>query len=638
MPRQISSATSLDLLRKEAKRWLKALQAQQPDAQARFARAHQRPPAHPTLRDVQHALAREYGFDSWKDLTAAVRARASAPAMRPWHQVTAREYEQLAQDFSNAHDARDEAALSRLNAHYARSFSYDDLSAEIWRRVYAFRQRSSKVDKNFLTVPEAQVVIAQDAGFGSWDALLSALTGTGQPAPALRIDDNKRIGPLRQLTEADWDRLFDVMTERHIPWLVSAGQMTDGLMRRLSKLKHVTMLGLGGSRLLTDEGLKFLADMPQLEGLELTGTGITDRGLEVLQRLPNLRTLEMTWLGGISDSGIAHLKSCDRLERINLMGSPTGDGAIEALQGKASLRVLNTGRLVTDAGLRLLRNIPRLRSRQDDQSTELLIDGPFTDDGLGGLEGLNGITDLSLFWHTTNLTADGFTHLVKLPSVAALAVGNALSTNGAMPHIARMPALRRLQIQDTVADDDGFEALSRSTTIEEIWTRDCPSLGNRGFLALSTMPALRSLGVTFRHVDDAAAAVLPRFPALRAITPIAMRDPGFAHIGRCEQLERLTCMYCRETGDAATAHIAKLALKHYYAGLTQITDRSLEILGRMPSLETIELYDVKGITDPGVALLKRLPRLTKLAIDASPGVTFEATRGFPPRVNVTYSP
>jgi hypothetical protein len=49
--------------------------------------------------------------------------------------------------------------------------------------------------------------------------------------------------------------------------------------------------------------------------------------------------------------------------------------------------------------------------------------------------------------------------------------------------------------------------------------------------------------------------------------------------GRCRKLERLTCIYCRETWDAATEPILELAIKYYYAGLTQITDRSLEILG-----------------------------------------------------------
>src|SRR5207249_3520441 len=119
--------------------------------------------------------------------------------------------------------------------------------------------------------------------------------------------------------------------------------------------------------------------------------------------------------------------------------------------------------------------------------------------------------------------------------------------NLAMRHIAAMPRLRRLRAQGTVADDDGFEALSQSRTIESIWGRECPNLGSRGFIALSKMPALRNLGVSCRNVDDAALSALPRFASLTELTPIDVGDEGFRHIGACDRLERLTCMYCRDT-------------------------------------------------------------------------------------------
>jgi ankyrin repeat protein len=61
----------LESLKREAKRWLKALRANDAAARARFARTHPHPPADPTLRDVQLALARERGFAGWLDLKAA---------------------------------------------------------------------------------------------------------------------------------------------------------------------------------------------------------------------------------------------------------------------------------------------------------------------------------------------------------------------------------------------------------------------------------------------------------------------------------------------------------------------------------------------------------------------------------------
>lgn len=652
MPRQITPATSLENLRKQAKRWLKELHANDPDARVRFERAYPTAPQNPVLRNVQHALAREYGHKSWNRLKQALEKPLVESAAPTWQACTAEEYERLANDLVLAFDAHDQAALQRLNEHYHRAFTFDDLWAEIWRRVYAFRQRSSKVPKNYLQLAEAQTLIAQDAGFGSWAALTRAVATGAPPVPAYAVDTTEnRIAPRRQLTEKEWDDLIGIMKERRITALEAGGLMTDAVLARIAELDHVTALTLGGSRQLTDDGLLHLARMPQLQTLNLSeypGGKLTDRGLEVLQHLPSLRVFEMTWQRGITDAGVANLRFCDQLERVDLMGSPTGDGAIEALQGKPRLHYFSSGRLVTDAGLPLLHNFPMFKKWHGGEMTSdgretianaahLLIDGPFTNKGLASLAGLEGVFELDLFWHVTGITSDGFAHLVDLPNLGALGADGELSDNLAMRYIAAMPRLRKLRAQGTVATDDGFEALSQSKSIEYIWGRECPHLGSRGFVALSKMPALGGLGVSCKNVDNGALSSLPRFPALRELTPIDVKDDGFSHIGRCERLERLTCMYCRETSDVATEHIAGLRLRYYYAGLTLITDRSLEILGHMPSLEQVELYECHGVTDAGLVFLAGLPRLRSVALDGLRGVTLDGTRVFPAQVHVKYS-
>lgn len=65
MPRQLSSRTTVALLKQEAKRWLSALRREDADAQQRLRTIWPGAPADPTLRDVQHALAREHGLVSW---------------------------------------------------------------------------------------------------------------------------------------------------------------------------------------------------------------------------------------------------------------------------------------------------------------------------------------------------------------------------------------------------------------------------------------------------------------------------------------------------------------------------------------------------------------------------------------------
>jgi len=69
--------STLDNLRKAARRWLNALRAGDADARARLMRAYADAPAEITLRHVQHALARERGYESWIALTRAVPSGVS---------------------------------------------------------------------------------------------------------------------------------------------------------------------------------------------------------------------------------------------------------------------------------------------------------------------------------------------------------------------------------------------------------------------------------------------------------------------------------------------------------------------------------------------------------------------------------
>jgi hypothetical protein len=64
--------STLENLRKSARRWLKALRADDTDAHARLKRADPNAPSNFALRDVQHALAREHGHRSWVDLRRAL--------------------------------------------------------------------------------------------------------------------------------------------------------------------------------------------------------------------------------------------------------------------------------------------------------------------------------------------------------------------------------------------------------------------------------------------------------------------------------------------------------------------------------------------------------------------------------------
>ncbi len=82
MSRTLSSNANLDNLRREAKRWLKAIAEGDAAAAARFLGFFPGHAAAPKLREVQQALARDYGFASWAALKQELEDRARSAADR----------------------------------------------------------------------------------------------------------------------------------------------------------------------------------------------------------------------------------------------------------------------------------------------------------------------------------------------------------------------------------------------------------------------------------------------------------------------------------------------------------------------------------------------------------------------------
>ena len=571
--------------------------------------------ADPSIKSKEGMTAADYankrGLYLAAELLDSMVTNSETPTLDDSSGPGLEQYENLASDLIDAYRTGNPQALQRLADHTGHKITWDRLRENV----------QLALGKAELSLPDAQLFLARVQGFESWQMLaehISALptgaTLTTRPVTFLSVDETgaeKNAGSAR-----DWDTVIAMMEQRLIPGLNAEGQMTDAVIERISRMNHVTSLNLNDSKQLTDAGLRYLARMPQLQHLNLDGTNITDGGLEVLRALPQLKTVGLAGTG-ITETGVANLANCEQLERVDLSATNTGDGAIETLAGRRRLSYFKTGSLVTDAGLARFEQFPVFKAWQGGEVSMALTSyeagpnylmprGPFTDVGLAELARLEGLFALNLDASELVITAAGLAPLVNLPNLGWLAFD---ATDEAMSYIAAMPRLRFLGCQDTVAGDDGFVALSRSQSIEYIWGRRCYNLRARGFAALAAMPALRALSVSCKNVDDAGLSALPRFPSLRELMPMDVPDEGYRHIGLCQQLESLVLMYCRDTTDVATEHIAGLPnLKKYFASYTRITDRTMEILSKMTSLERISFYGCAGVTNAGVSALARLPQ------------------------------
>ncbi len=133
--------------------------------------------------------------------------------------------------------------------------------------------------------------------------------------------------------------------------------------RSLAKLIHLKSLGLYNVDI-DDASFAQLKPLAQLEELDLTHTRVTDSGLSVLAAMPRLKRLELdrhpAWLipQQLSDKCVPLLAKLTDLQELSLSGAVT-DAGLKQLAGLPKLKrlmILNTQ--ITGAGLAALANSP----------------------------------------------------------------------------------------------------------------------------------------------------------------------------------------------------------------------------------------------------------------------------------------
>jgi len=201
MFRQLTPQSSLESLKKEAKRWLKALRANDAEARARLQRAHPNAPLEPGLRDVQHALALEHGVSGWNTLTNLFTPTAL-------HQ-----YEEMADALLDAYRTGTPAAMERhwnltwhrRNWESMRTYVQLDLG----RRPEAGQQ------DNDISLADARTFVAREHGFHSWQALTEYVTAlpskqsaiAAKPVTLLSLDEKGASQRVARAQESERNHL-----------------------------------------------------------------------------------------------------------------------------------------------------------------------------------------------------------------------------------------------------------------------------------------------------------------------------------------------------------------------------------------------------------------------------------------------
>jgi beta-lactamase regulating signal transducer with metallopeptidase domain/Leucine-rich repeat (LRR) protein len=463
---------------------------------------------------------------------------------------------------------------------------------------------------------------------------------SAKPDPATSVDESKRrADALAALEKTGLKFGYDgKITNKPIYEVnLQHAKITDDDLKPLEQLPELQNLLLGATAI-GDEGMKHIAGLTKLGSLALWDTKVTDAGLANVEKMADLHVLYLNGLS-ITDAGLEHVVPLKELQVLGLTDCQITDAGLEKLKGLSHLQCLDLRNTqITDAGLENLQGLRRLTSlvlsntkitdaglerlKDMNQLDQIVLENTAVTDA--GLKHLRGIKDLrELLLNDTKVTAAGIEELqkalpqckvewkppAKKPTTSpSYPAGGYLSAAGAP---SAEPEWRYIQISNgkyRLLHDDG---VVRALNISDEQVKQ--------FYKLQTA-RLREREVEWEEKLEKRVAEILSPEQLRTLDEINARD---------EQIKRLGGHMYYDTASPGAIHAVFQGAKindpdlEFLRGLpnlvdlnlggTNVTDEGMKALANLKNLKTLWIAVTK-VTDAGLKSLENLPQLSDLGL------------------------
>jgi Leucine-rich repeat (LRR) protein len=293
----------------------------------------------------------------------------------------------------------------------------------------------------------------------------------------------------------------------------------------------------------------------------------------------------------------------------DLVGDPELQHAISRLHHVRFLGSKGT------KGLDLL--LGAMASSKTLESTELI--GAVSDDALANIEKLQSIGQLTISSSSDRITDGVFRHLGKLSNLNYMCIGSEkpkaqLGINGSgLKYLSGLRKLNELALLDCPIDDAGMKNL-KGLSIRRLELRH-PAISDRGMEAVSEITSLESVVISNAEITDGAFAHIGRMKNIWCVSLChcsKITGSGLGGLGNMPKLRCLCLQDCPVT-DAAVVNLRGVRLKALNLQLTRITDRAVDDISAIKTLD--ELY--VGETKLTKEAIERLKAIKGLRVDDS---------------------
>lgn len=372
--------------------------------------------------------------------------------------------------------------------------------------------------------------------------------------------------------------------------------------RMIARSKTVQILELRRATV-TDDGLRAIAGMSQLEGISVNGEGVTDAGIKALATCRLLDHVSLVRTKKVTDAGVKELAALPKLEVLQLTDLNLDGSAFAAFAGSQTL---------TEVAL-------------DD------VDG-LTDEGVMHLADLTNLTELTIkTWsHDSKLTTAAIKHIVDVRLPPKFEFDKQLMDDGLFRELvskgwlygpprpgvskdrpATADQVQWLYLDGSKVTDKEFTAVLDCTNITSL-SLDETAITDATLRKLPALTRLDHLSLSKTNVTAAGLAALADLP-LKELTlaGCTLSEDSFRAIGRMAWLEKLS-LDGAKTKWAGLKHVSSLTLlRELSVARTDFDDDAAKVVAAMPSLERLVVNETRMGT-LGFVELVRLPRLKNL--------------------------
>ena len=257
------------------------------------------------------------------------------------------------------------------------------------------------------------------------------------------------------------DRMVQLPRLRSL--ILAATKLVDEQLIPVGRISTLENLDLRDCPV-TDKGMSHLTGLSKLKSLRLSGKSgactVGDEGMKHVGTLSALKVLAADNLW-ISEDGLKSLTNLKNLQELYLAETTIGDDAIELLSQFTTLRKLRlAGNQISAAGLK---NLPKLRELEELDLSEC---SQILDDAMAPFAEMKKLKKLNL-WRV-NLSDKGIEPLAGLAQLESLNLDNTRLSDGGMKYLGGMTKLTFLHLGSTLITDSGLSHLNALKSLKDL--------------------------------------------------------------------------------------------------------------------------------------------------------------------------